>query len=58
MSSVKVSSYKAELRGYKTCDVLDNVGGVWLPVAVKYCNSIYYSPQHVWVVEAISGLIL
>lgn len=57
MSSVKVSSYKAELRGYKTCDVLDNVWGVWLSVAVEYCHSIYYDPQHVWVIEALSSLV-
>ena len=58
MSGVKVSSHKAELRRYKTCDVLNNMRGVWLSVAVKYRNSIYYSPEHVWVVKALSSLVL
>ena len=57
MSSVEVSSYKAEWRGYKMCDVLDNMWGVWPSVAVEYRYSIYYRPQHVWVVEALPSLV-
>jgi len=57
MSSVEVSSYKAELGGYEMCDILDNVWGVWLSVAVKYGYSIHYSPQHVWVIQALSSLV-
>ena len=56
MSSVEVSSYKAELGRYEMCDILDNVWGVWLSVAVKYRNSIYYSLEHVWVIQALSSL--
>jgi hypothetical protein len=58
MSGVKITPYKAELRGCEMCDVLDDGRCVWLSVAVEYCNSVHNGPQHVWVVKALSSLVL
>lgn len=57
ISSVKVSSYKVEQRGYKMCNVLDNMQGVQLSIVVKYYYSIYYCLQYIQVVKALPSLV-